>query len=438
METVLLGSEHELDQKLRGRQDLLARNYIGQSALHLAIRRPKLLRKLIPHYDMLDIPDRGGTTPLMYAAAYNETESVLSLINDGLKLKLFQRDELRNRDFLHYAMVRGNWNLIYSVINHIKPHLEEGLAQRILTCILQRHLVNFDDLSEEYHFKKLLHLGASPNATFAEGATLLHLAPRSGHVKALFEAGFKLINHKDDSGVTPLMKVIRLQDTALGQRCLDEGASIESSDGKGWTALHYAAAAFHDLPTASRCESSEDFWILRRFSELVNVVKLLLSYGANPATVDRCPCACSGSGCTAAIVFLRKSVSPSFSSPWKVVWSLEWLQMLLELAPEKSGEQFLLELVRMIRFKDFELTHVCCRDFSETLAFAAVDENDIDEILDEENELVDDLEKSMEMNAKNLRGGAEENCVTQISTFARKFRDQELEVSRKRKQNVSV
>jgi ankyrin repeat protein len=56
---------------------LLERNFLGQSALHLAILNPKMVKCLIENgfSDSIDAGDRNGTTPAMYAAAYNQADS---------------------------------------------------------------------------------------------------------------------------------------------------------------------------------------------------------------------------------------------------------------------------------------------------------------------------------------------------------------------------
>jgi hypothetical protein len=44
-----------------------------------------------------------------------------------------------------------------------------------------------------------------------DGATLLHPLREIDEVKLLFQAGFELINHWDNKGVTPLMRTVRLK-----------------------------------------------------------------------------------------------------------------------------------------------------------------------------------------------------------------------------------
>lgn len=424
MRIVLLGSEHELDERLLSRSDVLARNFIGQSALHLAIARPQILHKLVPHYETVDVLDRHDITPLMYTAAYGETKSAIHLLEKGANPLV--GDQFERRNFLDYARARNNWDLIFSVIEYFQSCITPGVLQAFLSHIILPHTAHMNDLQQDEHFQKLFDLGADPNCTLTNGETLLHLAQNSDQARLFLEAGFTSFNQADCEGITPLMKVVTLRDTASVQQCLDRGAFIESKDVKGWTVLHHAAVAFSDSACSVMNNDRED-WYLRKHSELVTIIRLLLNRGADPAAVDSCPCACSGPGCTPTSLFLRKIFNfMSLLSHCGIIWTLEWLQILLELASKEAGEQFLLGVYRSLKFKDSELTHVCCRPsvLEDRICY---DEDDIDEILDEQAEIINEVEKCTTEYAQNLQGSLEENLIAQISAFGQKIWDQDTD-----------
>ncbi|KAK5461117.1 hypothetical protein LTS15_003180 [Exophiala xenobiotica] len=112
----MANDKNQMEQLLQKSCSLLERNYLGQTALHFAVIRPKLLAYLVARFDNLDVdmPDRHGTTPLMYAATYGEDESVITLLRAGANL--WKRNDLNHRNFLDFALGREKWNVLYRTI----------------------------------------------------------------------------------------------------------------------------------------------------------------------------------------------------------------------------------------------------------------------------------------------------------------------------------
>ncbi|KAJ5653295.1 hypothetical protein N7490_000298 [Penicillium lividum] len=80
MDAIFSGSMDEI-AKFCGRPDLLGgRNAFGQTTIHLAVPRPRVLKKIIKAGIPLDVLDDKGRTPLFYAAAYDSKESMLILL----------------------------------------------------------------------------------------------------------------------------------------------------------------------------------------------------------------------------------------------------------------------------------------------------------------------------------------------------------------------
>lgn len=406
MDAVLTSSEEMLSQRLRKSPALLERNFLGQSALHHAILRPKHLRQLIPHYETVDLPDKWGITPLMYAATYDKVESVLLLLDAGADLS--RRDELWRRNFLDFALEHDNWGLITGVVEYFKHHSDANASQHVLNYIMHQFVNSWKNHMGEGRVQELLCLGADPNMNLNDGATLLHRVRDFDAAKALFDAGFTLINHPDKRGITPLMRVVKLGNAALVQACIDRGASVNQQDHKGWSALHHIAK---ELQSSTYFHSdTSPGWHLTRHSELITTVRLLLQQGANPAATDHCLCPCSLSGCTASTILLGTHRYSIFSGEGNK-WSLEWLQILSELASDSTGEQTLQDLVRVEQFKEHDLTHVCCR----TGGYSRVEDDDIDEILDEQSHGIQELEEMMERYSEGRRGDLEERWIEQLA-----------------------
>jgi ankyrin repeat protein len=424
MDAVLTSSEEVLKRCLQNSPAVLERNFLGQSALHHAILHPKHLRQLIPHYETVDVPDKWGTTPLMYAATYDKVESVLLLLGAGADPS--RRDELRRRNFLDYALAHGNWDLTTGVVDYLKHHYVSA-SQPVLNYIMHQFVNSWKNKMGSSRVQELLCMGADPNMNLNDGATLLHRARDFDVARALFDAGFTLINHPDERGITPLMRVVKLGNAALVQACIDRGASVNQQDHRGWSALHHVAK---ELQTSTYVPSHRSAdWRLVRHSELITTVKILLQQGANPAAADHCLCPCSLSGCTASTILLGAHLYPTFPGEGDK-WSLEWLQIVSELASDSAGEQTLQDLVRVKQFKEHDLIHVCCLksiysgvkddDINEILdeqshGIQELEDDDINEILDEQSHGIQELEEMMERYFEGRRGDLEERWIEQLA-----------------------
>lgn len=79
------------------------------------------------------------------------------------------------------------------------------------------------------------------------------------------------------------------------------------------------------------------------------------------------------------------------------IWASKWLKLFEGIKDEPLyRRQFLLELIRISKFVQLELTHTCCRfSGSHDSPWTVLDEEDVDEIRDEEEELINILEEEM-------------------------------------------
>jgi len=390
MLAILEGSMEEVEKYLGHDPTLTGTNFLGQTPLHLAILRPKVLGLLLDQKTIVDPLDRHGITPLMYAAAYGQTSSVLELLDSGADLLL--EDKELKRNFLDYAVVRGQWNLIKQVISHVQasPGLHKRYAKYIPTYVLFRHAtcrVANTRFGNNY-FSEMVRLGANPDMVDSEGMTFLHHAIHKKEAEALLEAGFSLINHQDNVGVSPLMQVVKHANLSLVEFLLKNGANVHQEDYHGRNIFHYIVESINDgVSFRSYAEGAERNWIMERHAAIFQIMKLLLAHGADPLKKDNCSCECSlGSGCSPNRILTQTKIPYDYGRK-DASWNLEWLLILKENCRPEVHQEALKCFMVALKFDDIGLTHTCCQGGG----VHPMDHDDIFEIKIEEIEYIEEL-----------------------------------------------
>lgn len=228
----------------------VSHNALGQTALHLAVLSPGRLGSLLDAGMPADSIDRGGTTPLMYAAAYGQADSVIVLIQADADFTL--HDDLNGRLFLDYAVKRGNINVIARLVQHLRANGERVSASIALNRCLALRLINRGDTWNNEDLVAILDLGADPDCMINGASTSMHLTLFEEEALALLRYNFTAIGIVDEYGVTPLMHNVRFLSPKLMTKLLDlergDDLDINCADHAGWTALMHlvnAAAASH-------------------------------------------------------------------------------------------------------------------------------------------------------------------------------------------------
>lgn len=219
---------------------LEAHNADGQTALHLACRRGclKLVGAILEYSDVdVDIHDKDGNPPIVFALAAGSPECVRSLI--------------RRSD---YATCRMSESIGRSVA-HVCAYYGQP------DCMLE-----------------LLLAGADANAVDDDGESVLHVAITNKHTECaiviLENSGCRSMSFLNSKNMTPLHLCIEALNVTVVKRWLEVASEEEiagaidlpSSVG---TALCMAAALRKDHETEGR-----------------ELVRLLLAAGANPAAQD--------------------------------------------------------------------------------------------------------------------------------------------------------
>ncbi|KAI6915102.1 hypothetical protein KC318_g281 [Hortaea werneckii] len=250
-EAVLTGEDSEFESalcraKAEGGFLRMLPNALGQTATHLAITSPRRLERLLRSGADPDCVDRGGLTPLMYAAAYGKQQSVLHLFGHQATWHLQER--LYGRIFLDYAICRRNLHVIESLVDWLREAGDHGTASEVLDHCIAKCIVQYND-----HYDISI-----PHRLFELGADVDTIVNRSG---------FASPNIRDDSGKTPFMQVAHLVDskTLITFASEEQGAEFNAQDAKGKTALHHLLGSSYVEGIYDNCARAEQIQAMANF-----------------------------------------------------------------------------------------------------------------------------------------------------------------------------
>jgi ankyrin repeat protein len=250
-EAVLLGSLESVNEWIP-RSDKDERNFLGQTPIHLAIANSGYLVALVNAGHDLDAADNYGITPLMYAAAANQEECLIALLEAGANPYL--RDTRYQRTFMQYAALRGHWNLILKILRWIEAKAEKKIAESWAQYATILYYVVYPDYlkEREVSFQQLLAKCGAVNFTFndydkkLQNNSLLHYVRSVKDVEVLLEHGVTLVNHVNSTGQHALVSTaLDRCDPDLVRRLLDAGAEINLKDNWHHTTLYYVLGKLH-------------------------------------------------------------------------------------------------------------------------------------------------------------------------------------------------
>uniref|UniRef100_A0A1J3C6K6 E3 ubiquitin-protein ligase KEG n=1 Tax=Noccaea caerulescens TaxID=107243 RepID=A0A1J3C6K6_NOCCA len=219
---------------------LEAQNSDGQSALHLACRRGsvELVEAILEHGEAnVDIVDKDGDPPLVFALAAGSPQCVHVLIKKGA---------------------------------NVRSRLREGSGPSVA------HVCSYHGQPD--CMRELLVAGADPNAVDGEGETVLHRAVAKKHtdcaVVILENGGSRSMAISNAKGLTPLHMCVAIWNVAVIKRWVEVSSPEEISQAikipsPVGTALCMAAAIRKDHEKEGR-----------------ELVQILLAAGADPTAQD--------------------------------------------------------------------------------------------------------------------------------------------------------
>jgi hypothetical protein len=396
-EAVLLGSLESVNKWIL-RSEKNERNFLGQTPIHLAISNLSHLLALVDAGHDLNAADNYGITPLMYAAAANLEQCLIALLEAGANPYL--QDTRYQRTFMRYAAIRGHWNLILKSLCWMEAVAGKEIAESWAQYATILYYVIYPDYLEEREvsLQQLLAKCGSVNFTFDDSDrglknSLLHYVRSVKAVEVLLEHGFSLVNHVNSTGQHALISIsasLHQCEPDVVRRLLGAGAKIDLMDNLHHTTLYYILNRLNDTHENTK-------WAA------MDIIRILLTSGADVLCRDSCRCPCSPNGCLPSAV-LKHSVFESYFSAHVPVWSLEWLSFVTEQRGTYEAKKILLSFIRKVKFDEMEMKHVCCsRDrswFSSGLSQKpSMCDEDIDEILDEKSEFVEIVENEMALSS---------------------------------------
>lgn len=374
-------------------------NFLQQTSLHMAVDRPLLLKSLIDFSgdpSVINAKDRGGFTPLMYAAASGYTESVVMLISKGANP--FAQDR-QGRTFVPLAIARNHWNLLMAALDAVRLDYDRKSYQVLVRhTLVQSISKSFHEVDKRIRIDYVVQLILQcDNVNFpirdldegVTGKTLMGWTHTIEEARALVGQGFMAFNMTDSQGQLPIHSL--KYNLELVKFCLDHGADVNHVDKNGDTLL---------LTMLSTLTHSD--W---KKPSILRAIRVCMGRGADYSLSDECKCPCSPHGCSSSSVFSH-AFETSFLEPtvdW--VWSFEWASILEEYHGKQAAREILCSLIRRIKFDELGMTHVCChRGRSKPVLHRnfqcwkpePLEEDDVNDIIEEESEFIQILDEEME------------------------------------------
>ena len=303
---------------------------------------------------------------------------------------------------MNYAIRHHHWVHLTEILDHIRtsPNFSRNNTQ----SLLDRAVVLWANAKRRRsdHFSSLLEWGANPNILFEarweftrdDSNTLFHSIRFPSQIDALISHGFSKLNHLNSGGATPIMKLAEIFDSHILHRAIGAGCVPDYQDFHGRTALHHTVEAawerFNLNPYRTHHLQTSTF----------ECTEVLLRGGSDPNLGDFCRCACSRIGCT-PVYLLMKSARQANDYPESqplaaYLWCFEWLEVILTIKGYETAKICLQAMLRLLNFEALELTHTCCRKKRYKTMWDTIDEDEVDEIMEEEKEMIEDLDRRMD------------------------------------------
>ncbi|RDL36101.1 uncharacterized protein BP5553_06713 [Venustampulla echinocandica] len=391
-------------------------NLLGLSTLHLAVSRPQHLGILLESGADVNARDRHGITPLMYATAIGDSKVAIRLLEAGANPDL--EDTYCGRNFLHHAVRRSHWDTVLEILSYLRnsPKISKDILCRWLSFGLLLWIEGRQSCNKDLNpIQRLLEWGADPNVIHYDsyGPSSYSLAHRVRHaadMKSLISHGFSKFNHLDIAGADALISLSYdndgLPDPELLELLLDGGCAVSHENHNGHTSLHVIAQQLRAFRYNESC------------SRALNCIRVLLNRGADPYIGDHCQCYCSRgqSGCTPSHTMLKETQKSILNCRYDI-WAFEYIDILKETRGPETAKNCLMDMLRLLKFQDLDLTHTCCRGshLDRNYSGRRIEDEEVEEIQDEEKELIEILEQEMRDVEKTLGDDTEDQLLTAVS-----------------------
>ncbi|WJG35385.1 uncharacterized protein FOBCDRAFT_240361 [Fusarium oxysporum Fo47] len=259
-------------------------NLLGQSALHMAVQQPSRVAQLLAAGHHVDQSDKYGGTPLLYAAAMDIPDTVMMLVENGANLL----SSLSNCDPIICIVARQqNWTLVWRIIDFAAashPYLVPQLIKDLLVWTPEEvyhaaHHSKGQDGCEDFWSRVISKLG-SPNFSFQDGKTLMHMTRGVRSARALIKSGFnKFKQRKGDL----LEHIASLHDPPLFRFAVANGGDAHLHSSWGWHIL--------DMLLRDLARSDWD-----NLPKVLEILQGLLDNGVQVSSRDEWVCNCLTGG----------------------------------------------------------------------------------------------------------------------------------------------
>ncbi|KAJ4100863.1 hypothetical protein NW769_010522, partial [Fusarium oxysporum] len=220
----------------------------------MAVQQPSRVAQLLAAGHHVDQSDKYGGTPLLYAAAMNIPDTAMMLVENGANLLSTLSDCYH---IICIVAGRQNWTLVWRIIDFAAashPYLVPQLIKGLLAWTPEEgyhaaHHSKDQDGCVDFWSRVISNLG-SPNFSFQDGKTLMHMTRGVRSARALIKLGFtKFKQRKGDL----LEHIASLHDPPLFRFAVANGGDAHLHSSWGWHILDMllrdlARSNWDDLP----------------------------------------------------------------------------------------------------------------------------------------------------------------------------------------------
>ncbi|KAL6809562.1 ankyrin repeat-containing domain protein [Trichoderma sp. SZMC 28015] len=294
---------HEIfEDLLRSGGDVYARTILKETALHLAVKFPNIVRLLIDASADLNAKDYNEATPLHLAVRADSITTIKLLLRAGADLDAVDEND---KTPLHYAIDLKNPS-VFREFWESGPKLHKQPYRKIPPLIQALEAESFDivriilgealladstndtpehgNSSAQHDLEDMTLLDVNVETSDSRTALLIAVTKRqSDIVKTLLKLDADLTS-RDSSGRTPLLQALNLGDEEIFDALLEKGADIDSQDQEGSTALHFRLIGLFKNKSKLNIQDASGNTPLHRaaYNGRKAAVELLLEAEANP------------------------------------------------------------------------------------------------------------------------------------------------------------
>ncbi|CVL00836.1 uncharacterized protein FPRN_08343 [Fusarium proliferatum] len=310
-------------------------NFLGQSALHMAVQQPSRVAQLLAAGHPVDQSDEYGRSPLLYAAAMNIPDTAMMLVENGASLFSTLVDYL---PIICTVAARQNWTLVWRIIDFAAAS-HPDLTPRLIRDLLEWNFVEAYGVVDGQHdlvdfWSRAISKLGSPNFSFQDGKTLMHMTHGVRSARALIKLGFTKFKQTEGD---LLEHIASLHDLPLFRFAIANGGDMHLHKHWGWRILDML---LRDLALSNSVS----------FPKILELLQALLDSGVEVSSHDERACNCLVGGCVPGSKWLSREPN---------LCLFAWLEVLERQRGIQEARKVSLALLRRMAFDQAGLHHIC-------------------------------------------------------------------------------